>query len=160
MNDLSPTHVEVIAENEEFIIAIIPPFVLDSVWSGVQVKLEEDPELWNHAHTINSMRAALESQQMKLWIVVRNGTIHMYFFTTITHYPVCSLLDVVWASGTDLMKYIGLGLSGIEAHAKFQGCSGVTVSAARTGWEKPLSPFGYKKMTTTFVKMLSNERLS
>lgn len=155
-----PTSLEIVRENKEFSIAIVPPFALDGVWNYLKGLLEKDPELWNTAHTLDSIRLHIETGQITLWFVVKNGYIYMAFFTTITAFPVCNILDVVWASGKSLEKYIGIGLLGLEDFAKRHGCSHIFISAYRRGWEKPLAPFGYTRTQTIFSKALSNERLN
>jgi hypothetical protein len=158
---IAPVHLEVVRENREFSIAIVPPFALaGGIWDYVVELLEKDPELWNHAHTTDSLRLMLETGQITLWFVVKNGTIYMAFFTTFQDYPVCRMMEVVWASGKDLVKYLGIGLLGLEDHAKRNGCAGVNIAAYREGWSKPLLPFGYRRTQTIFTKMLSNERLN
>lgn len=158
---ITPTTLEVVRENREFSIAIVPPFALTGgIWEYVVNLLEKDPELWNQSHTLDSLRLALETGQLTLWFVVKNGYIYMAFLTTIQIYPVCSMLEVVWASGKDLTSYLGIGLLGLEDHAHRHGCAGVNVAAFREGWGKPLLPFGYKRTQTVFTKMLSNERLN
>lgn len=157
---ITPVTLEVVRENKEFAIAIVPPFALDDVWDYLVQLLEEEPELWNRAHTTESIRAHIVAGQITLWFVVKSGYIYMAFFTTVMRYPVMSTLDVVWASGKDLKKYLGIGLLGLEDYAKRRGCAEINVDAAREGWGRPLAPFGYKRTRSVFTKVLSNERLN
>lgn len=157
---ITPTTLEVVKENREFTIAVVPPYAIDNVWRWLREKLEEQPELWNRAHTMESLRLQIETGQITVWIVVKNGYIYMAFFTVVTMYPVMNTLDVVWASGKELERYIGIGLAGLEDFAKRHNCAEINVCAARLGWSKPLAPFGYRRTQTTFTKTLSNERLN
>lgn len=155
-----PTTLEIIKENREFTVAVLPPHGVDNVWNWLRLKLEEHPDLWNQSHTLESLYESIKSGQIRVWLVVKDGLIYMSFFTTITVYPVRSTLDVVWASGKDLEKYLGIGLAGLDTFARNHGCSDILVSAAREGWGKPLAPFGYKKTMTVFSRHVSNERLN
>lgn len=141
-------------------LVIIPPELLDEYWPSVQAELEKEPELWNKAHTVESLYEHIMNSQIKLWAVYDlDYNVKMWFFTTFTVYPVLKVLTLVWASGRNLNKYLSMGLSALDSYASETGCNGIILDG-RKGWGPLLTPFGYSELQVSFFKRLPNTRIN
>ena len=155
---ISTKELEILKTDGVFTIARVPEAALSGVWGFVRDQLESDPSLWNKGQTIQSLRFQIETNQLHLWLVVKDGLIYMTFLTMFKEYPVANSLQVVWGAGGELEKYIAIALEGLKVFAQREGCTDIEI-IGREGWEKPLKPFGYTKLSTTFVLHINSERL-
>ena len=141
-------------------IAIIPPIAIDSYWNEIQAELEKNPELWNVAHTIESLREHILNDWIKVWgIWDKDNKAKMYFFTLVEEYPVVKIMRMVWASGSHLQDYIHMALATLDEYMKFRGCD-IGILDGREGWGPILAPFGYSRLQTSFFKRAPASRMN
>lgn len=143
-------------------IACVPSTVaIESYWSYIRDELEKEPELWNKAHTIESLREHVIEEAIKVWCIYESEStnVKMWFFTTRTSYPVVEILTVVWASGRELHKYIMMALSALEEFAANNNYGGVVVDG-RKGWGPVLAPFGYSELQVSFFKPVLSSKVN
>lgn len=145
--------------DEKHIIVVIPPLLLDQYWPRVKAEMEKEPELWNKAHTLESIHEHLATGGIALWSISDKDNVNkMFFFTVIEEYPAIRLVKVVWASGQSLSTYINMALTAIDDYAKQNNCEGAIIEG-REGWGPVLAPFGYSRLQTSFFKKVTSIRV-
>lgn len=129
------------------------PEHIEMLWSGIEIELDKEPELWNFGQTKESIRILLLQGAFQMWFVTQHSLVAGLFMTHMNIYPAMKVLEIVWAQGRDLEAYMGIGLSALEEFALANGFNAVSV-CGRIGWRKPLLPFGYTHMHSVFTKSL------
>ena len=157
--NIGTTKLDVQKTDGMFTIALIPPTLLDGFWKVLKTELEKDPTLWNKGQSVESIRCQIELGELLLWVIVKDGCVYLTFLTMFYQYATSKSLQIVWAMGSGLEKYIAMSLSALETYALATGCSQVEI-IGRMGWKKPLMPFNYIQTQTTFVKTLQTERMN
>lgn len=145
--------------DEKHIITVIPPLLLDQHWLSVKAEMEKEPELWNKAHTLESIYEHLATGGIALWSICdKNSVNKMFFFTVIEEYPAIKLVKLVWASGRGLSGYIHMALTAVDDYAKQHSCEGAIIEG-REGWGPILAPFGYSRLQISFFKKVTSIRV-
>lgn len=156
--NIDVSKLEILKEKGVFTIALIPPRLISVFWDMLLVQLEKDPSLWDRGQTLESLRDYLEANELQLWVVVKESKVCLFCMTMFYQFAKVKSLQVVWAMGGQLEQHLALLLSALETYALAHGCLVVEI-IGREGWAKPLRPFNYVKLQTTFAKELSAERI-
>lgn len=99
---------------------------------------------------------ALARGQWQLWIArAADGALRAVLLTRVVDYPRLRACEMLAAVGSEREETMLPFLADIEAWARAQGCV-LMQPIARAGWEKALSPHGYRKTHVMLEKRLDH----
>lgn len=131
----------------------VSPDYVGVCWDMAYPLISKACETSNGRFTAESVRDQLESGVQILWILYSTDNKMLVAMTTgISEYPGRRLLNIMFCGsdgdGVYWLEHREKIVPGLIEWAKMQGCSGIEVSG-REGWEKVLSPYGFKKSYVT-----------
>lgn len=93
----------------------------------------------------------LTAEMMQLWVVMRDDELIAVCLTEVRVTKLTECVIIVM-TGSDMRAWLPL-LEKLEEYARQMGCQKM-VGVARPGWEKMISPYGYKKTHVQMEKRL------
>jgi len=131
----------------------VSPDLVDSCWDRAMPIIHKACEVSNGRFTASSVKKQIDMGIQILWVLYRGDDEMLLVLTTgISDYPDRKLLSVIFCAsngeGTYWLRQREKIVSALVEWAKLQKCSGIELSG-RSGWERVLSPFGFKKAYVT-----------
>lgn len=122
---------------------------IDDVWPVIKPMLERSLDYADGKFSAKSVRDALITKAMQLWVAVtKDEIIKAFAITQIVNYPNKCVLIIMFAGGESMqswLRYINI----LQNFAAFHECEAVEIYG-RNGWEKALAPYGYVKIHSVY----------
>lgn len=140
--ELLRTH---LSDNDYKIYGILSQYI-DVVWRNAKPFIQNALKYGDNKYTLDSVKKALISRDMQLWLIYLNANIKGIVVTEIIQYPNKKYLTIVLLSGVEFDAW-AYHWSTIKEWAIGEGCEAVQVFG-RPGWERKLKTLGFEKIHT------------
>jgi len=124
-------------------VTIVANSLIDDVWYQIAPLLLKGEKYWSDYYAINDIKEACRGGTLQLWVGVRGREITVVALTTILVYPRNKYLCFIYCGGRRWHS-VSHSHADVVKYAKEHGCAGIDI-IARSGWERLLAIFGYKK---------------
>lgn len=132
------------------------PVPMESVplwWDRVALLYKATPETWEDYDDLDHIYQQHMLGHRLLYLTLHKMELEFAISGTIQFFPTGKVVVLDWCAGRDVKKYLTLALSVLEGLARQVDAFEVKF-VGRTGWQKYLSPFGYKPTHVTYTKRL------
>jgi len=131
--------------------SILPEYI-DTFWPMAAELLEPAVEMSGGRYDIESVEYLVKNGFNQLWVMYDDDDkIRIAFTTAIENYPRRRMLAITFLGGDDFVNNIGIVDDTLSEWAIAHGCDGAEIMG-RKGWERALSPFGFKASYVTVEK--------
>ena len=127
-------------------LVYIPNEKIDEAWHHVESNIADALARSNGYALASNFKEWIKEKKMQLWILWDKESEHKYYGVVVTEIiqrPLQRVLNIKIMTGTHREKWQHL-VKEIEDFAWFNNCDSMEL-VARSGWEKVLKRFGYKK---------------
>lgn len=131
----------------------IPANQLADCWDNVKHLIGDACARSNGKYESVDILRSLLRGDMQLWGALSDEKIEAIAIGEIVSYPRIKVYRVLGCTGEGMNEWLDL-IHGIENWARMQGCKDFE-AIARPGWEKMLTPQGYKKTHIILNRSLS-----
>lgn len=122
---------------------------IDSVWHVIEPMLDKALKHADGKYTARSVKDALITKSMQMWVAVTEKEIIKAFaITQIINYPDKKVLSIMFAGGVDMKNWLHF-IHILQNFGKFHDCLAIEIYG-RAGWEKVLAPYGYEKIHSVY----------
>jgi hypothetical protein len=124
-------------------------------WPHIANMMQKVPHTWEN-FTLDSVYQRAKRSNLQVWAggVGRKAT--LIFFTQIAIHATGKNLEVFWGCGEGgLDKGLDVLDAAMDNFAQVQGCRDILV-IGRPGWEKRFAPYGFKKVSITLSRPVTN----
>ncbi len=133
---------------DDVFFTVVSPDLIDHCWPEASAMLEKAVAHSGGRYELSDLKAQLDNNSQNLWVLYRGSNEMIMAMTTMfVHYPRRKFLNVTFCGSGDkemaAIRHRKVFVPKINDWAKMHDCHGVEV-VGRKGWEKILSPFGYK----------------
>lgn len=125
------------------------------MWVEIERRLDRHPESWVE-FTKQEIFERLAAGTLQLWQFTEGGLIKLLIITQTVQFPTWKELQVVWCDGS-FSRFLPYVEWAFDKAMEATGCSRVTITTPRFGWEKRLKRFGFKRKTVSLSRMLKAE---
>ena len=139
------------------IISAVPYPYVEDVWPKVSSMLKDAVDTSHGKFSIESVRQAIDHQEIALWVVLEEGNdaVVASFTTRIAVYPECRVLTMDWVGGERMSEWMEDMLDVMEGYAKHHKCTQMQ-GMGRPGWARALKHLGWELESSVYRKDLSH----
>lgn len=124
---------------------------IDNIWPQLEPLVIKVLRKHEKDYTLESIKDLLHKKEVQLWTSY-NGQLEAFVLTHIVIYPNHKICEIFMCGGSNLDNWLDY-MSNIEEWAKSIGCKYISLQG-RFGWERKLSPIGFKKTKIIMQKEL------
>lgn len=132
-------------------LALVHSDELDDALATCRDMIRDGLRRGDGSHTLESIEAAVRTDQFQMWAVVGLGGTKAMLFTEIVKYPARKVCVIQYAAGPGALDALLQHVWAIEAWAARQGCD-ATMIPGRKGWRKVLAGNGYVEVAIILEK--------
>ena len=138
-------------------VELLIPERFEHYWPQIQEMMKRVPHTWEHL-TLDSVYSRAMRSSLQVWGVGDAKQINMVLFTQIACHASKNVLEVIWAGGNGVLGPVNEVVDAtLERFAWSQNCVDIDV-IGREGWERYLSPYGFKKVAVIMSRPVANAR--
>lgn len=127
-------------------------------WPAIEAMMKLVPHTWQDHLTFESTYARAMNESLQVWAIGAEQ-IKLVLFTQIAMHPAARHFEIIWACGSGALREATEVVDAtFERFAQKSGCAFIDI-IGREGWERYLSPRGFKKIAVVLSRPVRQKGL-